>query len=254
MVADSILPAPGYSGKMLSAWPGDEIGCRGMEITCTRCHQAVLPGASYCPACGLPQLIFTEDGSLDQTQALPWNAAVRDAGSIEWKPAMRAVLLVAIPSGLICSLLSPAGILGLLWMTGAAAAVVVLYMRNRRPAWLTLGAGARLGLVTGILSGGTAAAATGSALFVLRFVLHKGSIFDNFWQSLVTEQISQQWATMGVDAPTITLAKTWLLSPEGRAAWVLCVLAFLMGAMALFAAAGGALGARWIARSRRTSV
>ncbi len=225
-----------------------------MESTCSRCHEAVPAGSAFCPACGLPQLVYAEEDQLGLDQMVRQEGLVHDAATIEWKPALRVVMMIAVPSGLLCSLLSPAGILGLLWMLGASAAVIALYMRNRRPAWLTIGAGARLGLVTGILSSWMAAAFTGATLFVLRFGLHKGNIFDNFWQNLVANQMTQQWTTMGVDIQTVTIARTWLLSPEGRAAWVLCALLFLMGAMALFAAAGGALGARWVARSRRTQL
>ena len=136
-------------------------------------------------------------------------------------------------------------------MGAAALWVVSLYIRSQRPAWITMGAGVRLGLVTGILGGWTSAATTGILLFALRFWAHKGNIFDNFWQSVVGDQLTQQWTSMGLDAPTIALAKSWLLSPEGRAAWVLCAMGFFVGALLLFAMAGGALGARFQARTRR---
>jgi hypothetical protein len=63
--------------------------------------------------------------------------------------------------------------------------------------------------------------------------------------------MSQQWTSMGVDAQTMNLAKTWMLSPEGRAGWVLCAVAFLIATLVLFAVGGGALGARLFSRHRR---
>jgi hypothetical protein len=160
--------------------------------------------------------------------------------------------MLAIPVGALCSILSPVGIFGLLLMGGTGAWVVALYMRSQRPAWITMGAGARVGLVTGIVGGWTAAAVTGLSLFAMRFWLHQGSVFDNFWQNQVVQQVNLQWTNMGVDAQTIATAKGWMLSAEGRAGWVLCAAVFLMSSLLLFAVAGGVLGARFLGRPRRS--
>lgn len=222
-----------------------------MELTCNRCHQAVQPDSCYCPACGLPQLVYSSESPVESGEPARWNEAVRDAGGIAWRPALRCALTLAVPAGVLCAFLAPAGIISLILMGAAALWVVSLYIRSQRPAWITMGAGVRLGLVTGILGGWTSAATAGILLFALRFWAHKGNIFDNFWQSVVGDQLTQQWTSMGLDAPTIALAKSWLLSPEGRAAWVLCAMGFFVGALLLFAMAGGALGARFQARTRR---
>jgi hypothetical protein len=222
-----------------------------MEITCTRCHQTVQPGDCYCPVCGLPQLVYSGENAADPAQPDKWNEVVRDAGTIDWKPALRYAFLLAVPAGILSSLLASLGVLDLLVMAGTGALVVVLYMRNRRPSWITLGAGARLGLVTGVLGGWTAAAVSGLALYAVRYWFHSGKIFDDFWDTLVNQQMSQQWASMGVDPQTISLTKSWMLSPEGRAGGVLCAVGFLMGALLVFAVAGAAISARILARTRR---
>ena len=64
----------------------------------------------------------------------------------------------------------------------------------------------------------------------------------------------QQWTTMGVDAQTIGNFQRWLLSPEGRAGSVLGAILFLVTGLIAFAAAGGAFGARMMARSRKPEV
>jgi hypothetical protein len=222
-----------------------------MEITCARCHQTVLAENCYCPACGLPQLQYATDAPPGETQANHWNDAVRDAGSVDWKPALRAALLVAVPAGVICSILSPLGVFGLFWMAAAAAWAVVLYIRSQKPAWITLGAGARIGLVTGLLGGWTAAATSAATLFSLRFVFHNGRIFDDFWQNQVSEKVTQQWAAGGFDAQTILVAKTMLNSPEGRGGLTCTVILMLAVGLVIFATAGGALGARMAGRRRQ---
>jgi hypothetical protein len=225
-----------------------------MEITCSRCHQTLQDGACYCPACGLPQLVYTNDETAGPGQSEPRIGAARDAASVNWRAALRSSLLLAVPAGLLCSLLSPVSVLGLFWMAAAAAWTVMLYVRSQQTAWITIGAGARIGLVTGVLGGWTAACASGVTLFALRFVFHNGSVFDDFWQNLVGQQMSQQWSAMGVDAKTIAMARAWLLSPEGRAGWVLCAIVLLAFALLLFAIAGGALSARMISRRRKTNL
>jgi hypothetical protein len=225
-----------------------------MEITCTRCNQTVQAENCYCPVCGLPQLVYTADGSQGQGQPDRWNEAVRDASSVDWKMALRSALMLAIPAGLLCNMLSPISILGLPLMAATGAWAVVLYVRSQRPAWITIGAGARIGLVTGVLGGWMAAATTGFVLFAMRFWFHAGSFYDDLWQNLVNRQLSQQWSSMGVDAQTIVQMKDWLLPPEGRAGWLLAVIMLLAIALLLFAVAGGALGARLVARSRRPEI
>jgi RNA polymerase subunit RPABC4/transcription elongation factor Spt4 len=225
-----------------------------METTCNRCNETMPAEACYCPSCGLPQLVYQGDGVLDAGTPTRWNEAVRDASSVAWKPALRIATILGIPAGMLCSMLSPVGILGLVLMAATGLWVVTLYMRSQRPAWITVGAGARIGLVTGLLGGWSAAATTGVTLYAMRYWFHHGQIFDDFWLNLVDRQMTAQWTSMGVDAQTIELAKAWLLSPWGRAGWVLCAVSLLMAVLLLVAVAGGALGARMHVRARRPEV
>ena len=142
---------------------------------------------------------------------------------------------------------------GMPLMAIAGAWVVLLYMRSQRPAWITIGAGARIGLVTGLVGGWTAAATTGVTLFALRFWFHQGRFYDDLWQTL-SQQMSQQWTSMGVDSQTIAEMQRMLLPPEGRAAWLLAALTMLAMVLLLFAVAGGAIGARVLARRRKPEI
>jgi hypothetical protein len=234
-----------------------------MEITCTRCHQTVEADTCFCPACGLPQLVYTTDGSSGPAQPERWNEAVRDASMVDWKPALRAALTLAIPAGLLSSGPSPVSIFGLFWMAAAAAWAVMLYVRSQRPAWITIGAGARIGLVTGLLGAWLAFSASGSALFVERFVLHQSSQIDGTYKTFVLdtfqEKARQSIEGMGPSdaAPAqaqFAQIQAWLASPEGHAGIWACGFAFNSILLLFFAIGGGALGARLLARSRRPEV
>jgi hypothetical protein len=183
---------------------------------------------------------------------------VRDAGTVDWKAALRAALLLAIPAGLLCCGISPVSVLGLFWMSAAAAWAVTIYVRKQRPAWITMGAGARIGLVTGLIAGALAIAATGGALFVERFAMHQGSAIDSEWKSRVeaSNQLTQQLAAqMGVlDQAQLQAQKNFMLSPEGHAGIEVFGMASNALFLLLFAAGGGAMGARLLARSRRPEI
>jgi hypothetical protein len=222
-----------------------------MELTCSRCHQTVQPEDCFCPFCGLPQLVYTADGSATPGQPELVGEPVRDAGTIDWKPALRLALMLAIPAGAICSMYSPAGILGLPLMAAAGAWAVALYMRGRRPAWITIGAGARIGLVIGILGGWTAAFTTAVSLYAMRFWLHQGPAIDDSWQTAVNQGMQQLVSAGSVDAQAIANIKALMLSSEGRAGLMLTYTAVLALIVLGFSVAGGALGARFLGRPRR---
>jgi hypothetical protein len=231
-----------------------------MEITCNRCHQPVQADNCFCPTCGLPQLIYTPESTDNQAQADRWTGAVRDASMVDWKPAMRAALILAVPAGLLSSGLSPVGFFGLFWMAAAAAWAVALYVRSQHPAWITIGAGARIGLVTGLLAAWLAFTISGSVLFVERFVLHQSGQIDSDWKGRValSQQMTQQWASElessdAAEAQSIrSQVQSWMLSPWGHAGIEVFSLAFNSVFLLFFAAGGGALGARFLVRARRT--
>ncbi len=231
-----------------------------MEITCNRCHQTVQAEDCFCPACGLPQLVYTADAPSGQPQLERWPEAVRDASMVDWKPAMRAALALAVPAGLLSSGLSPVGILGMFWMAAAAAWAVVLYVRSQRPAWITTGAGARIGLVTGLLAAWLAFSISGATLFVERFALHHAILMDAEWKTAVdlSQQMTRQWGAGAGDTAQAQAMRAqihqWMLSPWGHAGIQVFGLIGNSIFLLFFAAGGGALGARLLARARRPEV
>ena len=232
-----------------------------MDSVCSRCHKPLQGEDCYCPACGLPQLVFAADGSTDQASSEPWDKVVRDAGQIEWKPALRASLTVAVPAGLLCSELSALGGFAF-WMISAAALAVVLYVRSERPAWITAGAGARIGLATGMIAAWVTFAVSGATLFAQRYLLHQSAQMDTEWRTRVTmgQQLAAQFTSglSGADPAQVKAAQeqfqAWMLSPEGHAGMEALRLAFDAGFLLLFAVLGGLLGARIIIRRTRPQV
>jgi RNA polymerase subunit RPABC4/transcription elongation factor Spt4 len=223
-----------------------------MELTCSRCHRTVQTEDCFCPVCGLPQIVFDQSDSPAAGQTENSEAPARDASSIDWKTALRYCLMLAVPAGILCSLLAHLGIL-LMGVIGFCA--VVLYVRSQRPAWITTGAGARIGLVTGIIGGWTAAAAMALTLFSMRYWLHQGQAFDDLMTKQINEASQIQMAiSFGVDAQMAATERAFLLSPEGRATETLMGISFLALLLLLFSVIGGALSARMLAHTRRPEV
>jgi len=234
-----------------------------MELTCSRCHQTVESADCFCPFCGLPQLVYNSDGAAGPGQPERGGEPVRDASQVNWKAVLRSALALAIPAGLFCSIPSAINFFGLLLMAGAGAWVVALYMRSQRPAWITIGAGARIGLVTGLLGGWLAFGASGGALFVERVVFHQSSQIDGLYKTFVLDTFQQRaQQSMAGLSPTdaalmqnqLSQLQAWMLSPEGHAGIWACGFAFNSVLLLFFAVAGGALGARWMARTRQPEV
>ena len=193
------------------------------------------------------------------SQANQWETVLQEPGVVEWKQALRVVLLLAIPAGLIFGGTSFLGLLGLVWIAAAAAWAVLLYARSqraaKRPVLLTTGAGARIGLVTGLITGWISFASTAIMLYAKRFAFHQGKDFDDIWQAIVA-QYSQQWQqasaasqdpqTAGVFFKAFT---AFLLSAEGRAGFTFGSLMAAEFVLVCLAVAGGALGAKLIIRT-----
>src|SRR3569833_111456 len=220
-----------------------------MEMTCNRCHQSVPADSCYCPSCGLPQLVYASDPGAIPSSSERWPEPVRDASSIDWKLGIRGILILALPAGLLTSQFSPLRGLGFFWMAAAAGWAVALYMRSQRPARITIGAGARMGLVTGLIAGWLAFGLSGADLFVTRVFRHKGSQLDSTWVEAVTEmdrQTQRVEAQMSVpyNATQAEAQRRWMLSPEGQAGFQTVGLAWYCSLLTLFAVAGGAVSAR----------
>src|SRR6185503_1779373 len=230
-----------------------------MEPTCDRCHQPVTTESCYCPSCGLPQLVYSAEPGAIPASSERWPEAIRDASSIDWKQAMRAALALSVPSGLLSSGISHLSPLGIFWMGAAAAWAVALYMRKQHPAWITMGAGARLGLVTGLIAGWLAFGFSGAGLFVTRVAMHQGNQIDSTWMEVVnkiyhqTQQLEAQMSTP-MNAAQAEAQRRWMLSPEGHAGFQTLGLAWYCLLLVLFSIAGGAIGARMLGRRRHPTV
>ncbi len=260
-----------------------------MEQTCQRCAEPVSESDRYCRSCGMPQLVYSsagqesshaaraerqldaqsEENDEDERSSEEFAAGVEarpelaSATGIAWRLALNAAILLGVPAGFLCSSISTVGeSLGLLWMLAAAAWAVVIYARRARPGWITMGMGARIGLVTGIVASWLTLLLNGVALWLERFAMHQGGQIDADWTTLVArlmDQVNEMNRQMAAQPGFSTtqaaqLTQFWsalFSSPEGRAGIMLSAFLFAACILLLFAVLGGMLGTRLLPAARR---
>ncbi|MGC2161157.1 MAG: zinc ribbon domain-containing protein [Silvibacterium sp.] len=221
-----------------------------MEQVCHRCGAALSESDPFCPQCGAPQLRYeAPDEPVSSPNVLPAQRFTpRNPNAISWHDAILTAALVAVPAGVLSSLLG----LEALWVIAGGVAVISFYRRrtgtlpNGRMGW-------RIGLLFGLFAAAIATAVDGISLLVERYALHHGSMLSQRYYDL-GQQLTDQLTRSNPDAASALpgFVHFWV-TPDGAAAMVLINAAGLAISMLLFAAAGGALGARLTAKAPQHS-
>lgn len=159
--------------------------------------------------------------------------------SVQWRDAILAALTIALPVGLLASLLDFSSV----WGISGGIAAISLY--RRRTGFPAAGrAGWRIGSLLGLLAAFVSTAADGITLLFQRYVLHNGGVIDNRFGQLAG-QLTEQMNRSNPEAATVM---PWFLhfwrTPEGIASLVLMGAIGSALSMILFSAAGGVIGAR----------
>jgi hypothetical protein len=132
-----------------------------------------------------------------------------------------------------------------------------MYARRTRQGKISKRNGARIGLVTGLLASWLTLGVDGVHIWLARFVLHQGSQIDADWTDQVNkiQQVDgQMFAQLGAATAQVSqelqAQRLWMLSSDGRAGAPFMF--YMMGTVFLiiFAAIGGAVGARFFAQPR----
>jgi predicted nucleic acid-binding Zn-ribbon protein len=216
-----------------------------MDPLCHRCG-TVLNSAEelFCPHCGAPQLRYEpSDEPVASSASLKQTAPGRGLGAVSWKTAVVSALLVAcvisIPVGLLSSIFDFSSF----WVIGGGIATASLY-RRLAGAPLSNRMGWRVGGLLGLLSAFISTAVYSAKSVIERHTVRGGEIDQQVHS--IAQQLAEQvihTANPQAAAEAAQFARFWL-SPEGSAAIVLTTAAFSAFFMVLFAAAGGAIGAR----------
>lgn len=221
-----------------------------MDAVCHHCGATLNTPELFCPHCGAPQLRFepTEEQSPFQAGGNV-SATLRPNQLVAWRPAVQVALIVALPVGLLSSLLD----FGILWVLVGGFCVIALYQR-KATLLVNPGAGWRIGMLVGVLAAFLSSLVDGISMVVERYGLHRGASIDQKLIAL-TQQMTEQMVHQNPEAAQqIPWFIHFWLSPDGHAAVVLFMSAFAAAMMVAFSSIGGALGARVLGARKRLSL
>lgn len=225
-----------------------------MEQVCHRCGTALNSTDPFCPHCGAPQLLYeaSEEPPSAANTSASQRLSARNLDAIAWRDAILGAAIIAIPAGVLSSLLG----LEVLWGLAGGMVLISLY-RRRTGTFPTSKIGWRIGGLLGIFAGVIAAAFGGLALIVQRYGFHQGALIDQRARQFV-ETTTQMYANLFAGSnPDVVAAlaqsQRFWLSPDGAAAMVLMNAAGATMFLLFFAAAGAALGARLSQRTAPSS-
>jgi hypothetical protein len=220
-----------------------------MDPACHHCGATLSTSDLFCPHCGAPQLRFEAADKQEAGEPEGNGSILRPNQLVAWRPAVHAALLVAIPVGLLSSLLD----FGVLWVLAGGFCAVALYQRkgmllaSPRSGW-------RIGLLVGVLAAFFTGIVDGVSMVVERYGLHHGAMIDQKLIAL-TQQMTEQMVRQNPEAAQqIPWFIHFWVSPDGRAAVVLFMSAFAAAMMIVFSLLGGMLGARFLGARRRLSI
>jgi hypothetical protein len=225
-------------------------------IPCVRC-QADLPdggGMLFCPACGAPQLRVSEDEIAAAAAALAGANVPRspDMRLIQWPAAIYVSLICGVASGILCSLLvGELHFLLVLWTLTCAIAGVGLYSRRFPRAGMSIGIGARIGLLCGLFSAGVSTLLSSLVLVAQRFLFGQGHEIDSSMDEMVRQAsaTSAQFAPPGQANPFLEMLKR----PEGHSILLVILMIMLFGFTVLLALFGGIAGGHYFSLKRKVA-
>jgi hypothetical protein len=220
-----------------------------MDLACHRCGATLATPELFCPHCGAPQLRFEPTD-----EQLPYQSDGNGSGPganqlIAWRPAVQTALIVALPVGVLSSLLD----FGILWVLAGGFCAIALYQR-KASLIINPGGGWRIGMLVGMLAAFLSSVVDGLSMVLERYGLHRGSSIDQKLVAL-TQQMTDQMVHQNPEAAQqIPWFIHFWLSPDGHAAVVLFMSAFAAVMMIAFSSVGGALGARVLGARKRLSI
>jgi zinc-ribbon domain len=202
-----------------------------MPEICT-CGAQLPEDARFCHKCGRPlnEIAHAQAPAVETPIAPPPLQPV--APSFHHPVAVRVGLFVAGVATLLCLLL-PYGFV--IWLPAAGFIAVYLFSRRTGQS-LSVRNGARMGWMAGILS--FVIATVLLTLFAVALANTPGGI----------EQLRQQLSARAVSSEDVERALAILGNPKDRALFFIQFLAFWFMFSSVFCAAGGALGAKVLAK------
>ncbi|PYV55931.1 MAG: hypothetical protein DMG91_10880 [Acidobacteria bacterium] len=201
-----------------------------MEIQCYKCGAALEEGIPFCEHCRAPQIRVISSEPEHSSPSPQIFSPAHQSDRIDWPVAFRAASIAGSIGAFL--MLTPLGLLGLGMVTSGLLTIIIY--RSRAPEFgLSVGAGTRLGALSGLIGSAVFAvlATVGVAVFHLSAMLREKML----------ESI-QQAAARSSD-PQAQQAVEFFKTPQGLVTSLIVAAIFMFVAFIVLSAAGGAVGA-----------
>ena len=217
-----------------------------MEFPCFKCGHTIEEGRPFCPHCGAPQIRVVVPEPATASPTVTESSAVPGEAKLEY-PALPAVAAGSFTLQSCALAAASAAVLMFLGLTPLVAALAagflsIAFLRRRQESGIRLGAGARLGAISGILL--FIIAATLETLIIV--TAHKTPEL----RAEMLEKIQQ--AAARYPSPDVQPLLDFAKSPNGFTFMLVASLIFGFVAFVALGAVGGALGATLIGRRSRS--
>ncbi|MEO6803135.1 MAG: hypothetical protein ABI197_07825 [Granulicella sp.] len=231
-----------------------------MNKICHRCNGDLPSGDDvFCPHCGAPQLLLSEDYLADQQPASDALSPADTTGAlpppmpqqVDWQAAIRCATLVAAIAAVLCIVgLRVPGIsfLSTIWILTASTTTLALYHRRRPLAWMDATVGARIGLTTGMAMIVLITSSLALTGVIARFGLHAMAGFDNEFIQMIAQIKQSALQTTATNPAQAELLHLYDL-PEFQAGLILATSATAAVLLLLYSTFGGAING--MLRNRR---
>lgn len=213
-------------------------------MLCHRCGENLGTTDLFCPYCGSPQVKFNPpEDEVPLAAASSSSRFPTGVHGICWPEAIRVALLVGIPAGILSGL----SILSwgcCLWIGGGAALAIALYQKRApQSPRLSTRSGMNVGAMAGLMAAYASVSTTAVSRVVERFALHRGAEIDSFYDMVIRQSSTLIHSNPAAEAQWQKYVH-FLLTPDGRAAYMLLNSVTTSIGIIAISALGGALGVR----------
>jgi hypothetical protein len=217
-----------------------------VEHPCHQCGASVEEGTVFCPQCNAPQIRVATSQPLTSGNASevasypppPPRLDFYSAGKIQWSQALPAILIGGVVIAML--MMIPLGAFGFGMLAGGGLSVA-LYHRRTLGTRVTVGMGARLGALSGVV---------GFGLFMVLVAIDMLVNRDTSqFRATLMEQIQRSAAR--APGPETQQMVDWLKTPAGLTFIVVVGLVFAFLFFVFLSGVGGAIGAALLRRKPR---
>jgi len=215
---------------------------------CHRCSAVFSADSLFCPQCGAPQLVLTEEdaervaaehASTSTSSAGPM-PRITGSGRIRWRPVLHIMAVLVLVAALAVGLgsaLPGLSLVGWFFVFSAPMFTLNLYQRKSPGATMSAAVGARIGVTLGVIMAFVLTAVDVARELISRYALHHGSDMDQAIAAAVQsmkERMAANPSAAANSTESLRQIVQFFSTPDGHAALGLMSGAMMAGGILIY--------------------